>query len=85
MGLAKGNVLAKQAALFYTGSDRTQILAVLVITQNVGSPQLVEATPSSGVRRDLGNHQSQLGVGECCSLARCSNEMGVTKIGWSPL
>jgi hypothetical protein len=84
MGLTKGNVLAKQATLFYTGPDRTQI-PVLVITQNVGSPQLVEATPSSGVRRDLGNHQSQLGVGECCSLARCSNEMGVTKIGWSPL
>ena len=26
MGLIKGNVLAKQAALFYTGPDRTQIL-----------------------------------------------------------
>ena len=53
------NVLARQAALFYTGSDRTQILAVLVITQNVGSPQQVEAAPRtrSGVRHDLGNHQ----------------------------
>jgi len=26
MGLIKGNVLAKQAVLFYTGPDRTQIL-----------------------------------------------------------
>jgi len=28
MGFVKGNVLAKQAALFYTGPDRTQILTV---------------------------------------------------------